>query len=260
MSCDRIRPQLTAYLDGELTDDRGSVVRGHLRGCEACRAAASDEAALRDGLRALPSVDPAPSLWAGIQQRLAAEEMADARRPAWRLALARWMPSVRHMAVGGLVAAAAVALLVVRSRQGAEPRDDETDRVASTTQIPPVVIAPQGSDTPASDRVPAVAGAEDSPADDDDVSVALASASARVSADYETAARELETIAAAARARWSAEQQQTFDTQLAALRKAIASANTERARQRQYRALVRYLQRAAIRDEVVASVEHGGTR
>ena len=54
MTCDDVRPQLTPYLDGELEDDRGSAVRGHLRGCEACRTAADEEAALRDGLRALP--------------------------------------------------------------------------------------------------------------------------------------------------------------------------------------------------------------
>ena len=53
-TCDRIRPRLTAYLDGELADDHGSFVRGHLRECAACRQVARDEAALRDGLRLLP--------------------------------------------------------------------------------------------------------------------------------------------------------------------------------------------------------------
>ena len=34
-TCDRIRPRLTAYLDGDLADDDGSFVRGHLRECVA---------------------------------------------------------------------------------------------------------------------------------------------------------------------------------------------------------------------------------
>src|SRR5438067_6919520 len=78
MTCNDMRAKLTAYLDGELEDDRGSAVRGHLRGCQACRDAARDEAALRDGLRALPPVDPPASLWAGVQARLARAEVADA--------------------------------------------------------------------------------------------------------------------------------------------------------------------------------------
>jgi anti-sigma factor RsiW len=66
MKCSDARSQLTAYLDGELEGDRGSAVRGHLRGCGACRSAAAEEAALRDELRALPPLDPPASLWAGV--------------------------------------------------------------------------------------------------------------------------------------------------------------------------------------------------
>src|SRR6185437_4529417 len=102
-TCETIQPRLTAYLDGELTDEHGSVVRGHLRECASCRQMATDEAALRDGLRALPSLDPPSTLWAGVQARLAAAEVADARTPRWRHAVARWMrwvPSLPGLAGG----------------------------------------------------------------------------------------------------------------------------------------------------------------
>ena len=46
-------------------------MRGHLRTCDECRRVAGDEAALRDGLRALPTVDPPNRMWSGIQARLA---------------------------------------------------------------------------------------------------------------------------------------------------------------------------------------------
>jgi anti-sigma factor RsiW len=75
-SCEQTRRRLTAYLDGDLDADGGTLVRVHLRGCAACRQVASDEAALRDELRALPSVDPPASLWAGVQAQLAAAEEA----------------------------------------------------------------------------------------------------------------------------------------------------------------------------------------
>ncbi|HET9620087.1 MAG TPA: anti-sigma factor, partial [Kofleriaceae bacterium] len=100
ITCETIQPRLTAYLDGELADDSGSEVRGHLRECAACRQVARDEAALRDGLRTLPPVDPPPSLWAGVQAQLAAAEVADAHRPPWRRALARLTPSWSRWRLG----------------------------------------------------------------------------------------------------------------------------------------------------------------
>jgi predicted anti-sigma-YlaC factor YlaD len=131
MTCETIQSRLTAYLDGELTDDHGSVVRGHLRECAACRQIARDEAALRDGLRLLAPVDPPASLWAGVQAQLAAAEVADARKPPWRRAAsrwapwarwARWMPATPQLAAGGLVAAAAIGLLYWRAHRLDEPQ------------------------------------------------------------------------------------------------------------------------------------------
>src|SRR5689334_15117379 len=132
MKCESVREQLTAYLEGDLSDDRGSAVRGHLRGCDACRDVATNEAALRDGLRSLPPVDPPASLWAGVQARLAAAEVADAQKPAWRRAVTRWMPKAPQLAFGSLAVAAAVIFLVVRHR-GAE-------RTTETVSIAPVII------------------------------------------------------------------------------------------------------------------------
>src|SRR3954471_5490394 len=128
-TCDQTRPRLTAYLDGDLADDPGSVVRGHLRECAACREVARDEAALRDGLRQLPPVDPPPSLWAGVQARLAAEEVADARTPWWRRAAvrwarwarARWTPTMPQLAAAGAPPPPAIAVLPLRSHRADEP-------------------------------------------------------------------------------------------------------------------------------------------
>src|SRR5262245_12263465 len=103
-TCKTIQPRLTAYLDGELADDHGSVVRGHLRECAACRQVARDEAELRDCLRTLPVIDPPASLWAGVQAQLAAAEVAEARTPRWRRLVARWTPSLPRLATGGLLA------------------------------------------------------------------------------------------------------------------------------------------------------------
>lgn len=248
MSCDKVRTQLTAYLDGDLADERGSAVRGHLRGCEGCRKIATDEAALRDGLRSLPPVDPPASLWAGVQARLAAEEVADSEKPAWRRAVARWMPKAPQLALGSAVLAAAVVLLVVRAQRDDKPETPQPV-VSTPTKIAPVVIA--SAHTP--DLAPPRATD-----DDRDVSDVLASAPARVTEDHAAVVRELLPIANEARERWTDEQRREFDTHLASLQHDIDGAPNDRVRQRHLRALIRYLQRAAIRDEV-ALAAIGGT-
>jgi hypothetical protein len=249
VSCEKIRAQLTSYLDGELADDRGSVVRGHLRGCAECRQVATDEAALRDGMRALPPLDPPASLWAGVQARLAAEEVADAERPAWRRVLARWMPRAPQLALGSALVAAAVVLVVIRAQRGDE---SEPAKVVSPAQKLNVEIKPDHPPTP--DPAPA-------PVLDDhrDVSEVLAAAPAQLSEDHAAVVRELMPLAEDARTRWTEEQRKTFDTHLADLQREVSGAKTERQRQKHYRTLIRFLQRAAIRDEVALAFAPGGT-
>lgn len=246
MKCESIREQLTAYLDGELADERGSAVRGHLRGCDVCRKVATDEAALRDGLRALPPLDPPASLWAGVQAQLAAAEVEDAKRPAWRRLLARWAPHARHIGFAGLAIAAAVVLIVMRMQ-----RHDDTQQVAQPVTPPQQTRVVIGAAALTPQPAPALQ-------DDTDITAALAAEPAKVTASYADTARELLELAKDARAQWPAERQHELDTQVAALQKKIASAPDERARQSNYRKLIRFLQRAVIRDDV-ALANVGGT-
>lgn len=238
MTCESVREQLTAYLDGELTDDRGSAVRGHLRGCDACRKVATDEAALRDGLRALPPLDPPASLWAGVQAQLAAAEVEDAKRPAWRRLLARWAPRAPQIGLAGLAIAVAVFLIVLRVQRHSEAQQVAQPVVPPTPQR--VVIAPEHVTPPPAPT----------PADDTDVTAALAAEPAQATASYAATARELLDLAKDAKAQWSAERQRELDSQVATLQKKIAAATDERARQAGYRKLIRFLQRAVIRDDV----------
>lgn len=246
MTCSDIREKLTAYLDGELEDDRGSAVRGHLRTCDACRQAALDEAALRDGLRQLPPLDPPASLWAGVQARLAVAEVADAERPAWRRALARWVPQIRLGLAG--VALAAAVLVLVWSLHHRHAAGDDTAAPVQALVLPHVAPAP----------VPAPAPPPRA-AEEPDVTADLAAAPARETQSYAQAADELLAAARDARTHWSDDHQQAFDSHVAELRKQIASAAEGRPRQRAYRALIRYLQNAAIRDDV-ALADIGGVR
>lgn len=239
MKCESVRRQLTAYLDGDLDDHRGSAVRGHLRSCEACRRVANDEAALRDGLRALPPLEPPPSLWEGVQRQLAAAEIADAERPAWRRALARLVPRASHLGLAAAAVAAAIALLVLRAKESGAP-DGELTRTE-----PVVAQSDRGEDV----RVPEPAPQRPA-GDEGDVSTELADEPARVSDSYAQTVRELLAIANDARAQWSDERKRELDRHIAVLQKEAAAAPDERTRQQAYRKLIRYLQRAVIRDDV----------
>jgi anti-sigma factor RsiW len=246
MTCDDVRPRLTAYLDGELDVDRGTVVRGHLRTCAACRDVASAEAALRDGLRALPTVDPPSRLWAGVQARLAAAEIADAERPAWRRTIARWsaMVATPRFAVAGVVAVAAIAVLVWRMQ-----RDEAAQVVVKSHPIPE--FAPHQEPVPAPVPVPR-------PASEEDVTADLAAEPARVTQLYADTANELLALAVEAKQRWTTEQQNTFDHKVRGLKERIATAEEGKPRQRAWRALIGYLRTAITRDEVAHA--SGATR
>ncbi|HEX5061448.1 MAG TPA: anti-sigma factor [Kofleriaceae bacterium] len=235
MKCDSVREKLTAYLDGELEGERGSAVRGHLRGCDACRQVAADEAALRDGLRALPPLDPPASLWAGVQQRLAAAEVADAERPAWRRALAWLAPRAPQLGLAGAALTAAIILIVVKLN-----RSEETH----VAQVPTAPQQPMIGADPPKKNAPVEAK------DEGDMTASLAAEPAQVTASYAQTARELLDIAADARAEWPDDRKHDFDAQVAAMQKKIAVATTERPRRDAYRKLIRYLQRAVIEDDV----------
>jgi len=255
-TCETIQPRLTAYLDGDLAGEQGSVVRGHLRECAVCRQIARDEAALRDGLRLLPPVDPPVSLWTGVQAQLAAAEVADARKPRWRRGLARWArwapwpPTMPQVAAGGLLAAAAVVMLYWRA-QRVDLHADQHAEVMTAEAAPAAAIKLEPQ--PASHRA-MLAGPADVTAD---VTADLVAEPARTTAMYDQAIEELMKLAVDASAAWRQDQKAAFNTEVAALRGRISRAQG-RPQQRAQRALMRYLQGAAVRDTVMLA--SGGPR
>jgi hypothetical protein len=258
-TCEKIQPRLTAYLDGELADDHGSVVRGHLRECAACRQIARDEAALRDGLRMLAPVDPPAALWAGVQARLAAAEVADARKSPWRRAvarwapwtrLARWMPTTTQLAVGGLVAAAAIGVVSWRAHRLDEPGRGIVVAPVATPGLAPVPAPHRPAPHPPAPVISVPSA--------DDVTADLIAEPARTTAAYGQVIEELMTLARSARAGWSDDRKAAFDARVAALHDKIGRAGPARAQQRAQGALIRFLQGAVVRDDVMLA--SGGTQ
>jgi len=234
VKCEDVRPKLTAYLDGELEGDRGSAVRGHLRGCEACRTAANDEAALRDGLRALPTLDAPSGMWAKIQTQLADAEIADSEKPGWRRVLARWNP--QHWVTPRFaLASGAVAVIFCVWAWRFTHRDGGAQVAFQLPRMPTIV-------TPAPAPAPETSS--------DDVAAEVAAVPKSTSDSYANAVAELRQLATTSRASWSDSQQKQFDAKVAELEHDIATSEEGRPRHKAYRTLIRYLERAASRDEV----------
>jgi len=242
MTCSDTRAKLTAYLDGELDADRGTVVRGHLRTCAACRDIAEREAVLRDGLRALPPVDPPASLWANVQAKLAAAEVAESQRPAWRRALVRWTRSAWTTRLALAATAAGAAIVLLWWRHQPEPLETPPDQhvvIGPTVQkFSPTAPTPPHPTlcTPTTQTEAA------------DVTADLDAEADRVTASYCSEAEA--QLAEAAKADWPADQRKAFDARVAELRQRLAQASEPRLRHKVLRELIRYAQTARARDAV----------
>lgn len=232
MTCEETQRELTAYLDGELGIECGRAVRGHLRSCAHCRAAAHDESVLRDGLRSLPPVEAPAQLWRDICRQLADAEVADARRPRWWRAAVGSTRSARG--IGLVLAGAAIAMSVVVWR--ANHRQLDQAPVALLSTVSASDSSPCSSDAPR------------------DVALALASETTCVTEAYAAAAADLVRIAMEQRTQWDHERTQRFDVALDDLRHDVDVAPDGRPRQRAYRAMIRFLQRVTTREEMFADV------
>jgi putative zinc finger protein len=239
MTCSDTRKQLTAYLDGELDADRGTVVRGHLRTCEACRDIAEREAVLRDGLRALEPVDPPPSLWANVQAKLADAEVAEAQRPAWRRALARWarLVSPPRLALAGTALAAAFVLVWWRHTPAPEPVLTDQGKTVIKSSPPPVPVAVQPLCKSIVPTPPAA-----------DVTADIDGEADRVTAMY--CAEAENQLRAAAAAPLRADQRKAFDARVVELRGRIDKAADARAAHKALRELIKFTAQSVARDDV----------
>jgi type VI protein secretion system component VasF len=101
--------------------------------------------------------------------------------------------------------------------------------------------------------------APDAPAADD-VTADLLGEPSRTTGSYDRAVGELMKLAEQARTRWSDADKAAFDARIAGMRDAIAHAGQARSVQRAQRSLIRYLQGAVVRDDVMLASASGGPR
>lgn len=81
MKCTEVQDRLSAYCDGELSDESQAAMARHLAGCESC---AAELAGFKDVTRAvnrMPHPQVPPAVWEGLTAQLVANESSDSVKP-----------------------------------------------------------------------------------------------------------------------------------------------------------------------------------
>lgn len=119
MNCTEVRALLSAYHDGELTEERCADVVQHLDTCPTCAQELAQFAQLSSMARVLPHAIPPSHVWTGIERHLAASDDSESASVDSR----RWRIRPRlAMAAASLLAFIGVGWLIAEMRN-AEPND-----------------------------------------------------------------------------------------------------------------------------------------
>ena len=116
-NCDEIAPLLSAFVDGELTDEERAAVRAHVSECEKCGALLGELTALHAAFGEMRDEDVPLGFTEGVMAAVRAEK---AERPQTKKrSVRRWMPVAACAAVVVLAAAVAIPHLNVQSASDA---------------------------------------------------------------------------------------------------------------------------------------------
>jgi hypothetical protein len=92
------REQLSAFLDGDLSERKLSRVRAHLDGCQACRRELEALKEMRVGLSSLPVPEPDGDGWLALSRKLAQEAPPPRRWRRWVL-----LPAMGTVAIASVI-------------------------------------------------------------------------------------------------------------------------------------------------------------
>jgi anti-sigma factor RsiW len=98
--CRTLAPQVSAYVDGELSPTDAHAFARHVDTCAACRGLVQDLQRLRKAARTLGPIAPASDLWTRLQHQLPSDppSVAAAARP--RLGGVWWLAATAVVALG----------------------------------------------------------------------------------------------------------------------------------------------------------------
>lgn len=86
MNCQKVRENLSAYLDGELNKAEASSLAAHLLTCNNCRQEWEQLKMINALWQELPEIEPPPNFMQGLSEKLAAATAETAKPPLWERA------------------------------------------------------------------------------------------------------------------------------------------------------------------------------
>jgi hypothetical protein len=116
--CQDIQPELSAYLDGELTPPQRAEVEAHLASCPRCQEELAELKTLAAGVAALPKLEPAPQFLAEVRRKIARSDKPEPM--IWRDYLFRPVWLKVPLEVAALIAIA----VFVQRHQGPTPANE----------------------------------------------------------------------------------------------------------------------------------------
>ena len=117
--CEEFAPLLSAFVDGELTEEERAEVLAHVSECEKCRRLLGELTALHAALGELEDEDVPAGFTEGVMAAVRAEKAAKKpqtkKRSAWR----RWMPMAACAAIVALAAAVTIPRTAMKQEANA---------------------------------------------------------------------------------------------------------------------------------------------
>jgi hypothetical protein len=84
MNCVEIQFKISEWIDGETLPSEELALKGHLDRCVRCSRVYEDLRVIRQGTQELGDLEPAASVWSGIQQRLSSEAiLSEKKKTLW---------------------------------------------------------------------------------------------------------------------------------------------------------------------------------
>lgn len=213
MRCLTAQKHSSAYLDGDLSSEKTSAIRGHLRICESCQECFAEEARLIESAGELEALDPPDSVWQGIVSKIAEAEIADGAEQGrtnlvgerlWTSVIASW----RLHLVGATALCAALALLYIQSSdstesaQGVSQMEELSSPEVRVSVVPPEQVASSAWNAKAADY-----------REERELTVELADR------DYLQTIADLREILEEDRTSWSAQERELVDEKMASFKR-----------------------------------------
>lgn len=107
MKCSRIKKKLSAYLDGEVSEQERRMISEHLKLCEECKAEFTAMSSVGDALKTLEGFETPPFFMTRLRQAVSEQERS-----------VPFLQRMRSLAVSAATAIAVIASLFIGNQAG----------------------------------------------------------------------------------------------------------------------------------------------